>query len=141
MLERTDEEEEDENFELYLSDNEEDEGQMPDNNLSDENTDSIPFTYEELCESPRLQITEEALIHEPPNYSQMQTRSQTKNKKVHQEMLSQENENEIKEVGNRNDPPDKEKDIKKMQVPIMRTKNRIKIAKIKVRKQRLPKIM
>ena len=51
-----------------------DEDQMPDGNLSDENTDSIPVTHEELCE-PRLQITEEALIHEPPNSNGMQTRS------------------------------------------------------------------
>ena len=44
MLEETDEEEEDENFELYLSDNEEDEGQMLDNNLSDENTNNTIYT-------------------------------------------------------------------------------------------------
>ncbi|XP_018343024.1 PREDICTED: putative uncharacterized protein DDB_G0294196 [Trachymyrmex septentrionalis] len=111
MLKETDEEEEDENFELYLSDNEEDEGQMPDNNVSDENTDSIPFTHEELCESPRLQITEEALIHEPSNYNQMQTRSQTKRRRFPQEILLQENENKIEVLENRNDPPDKGKDI------------------------------
>ena len=35
MLEETDEEEEDENFELYLSD-EKNEDEMPDNNLSDD---------------------------------------------------------------------------------------------------------
>jgi len=43
MLEEIDEEEEDVNFELYLSD-EKNEDEMPDNNLSDENTDSISFT-------------------------------------------------------------------------------------------------
>jgi len=41
ILEETNEEEE-ENFELYLSDKK-DEDQMPENNLS-ENTDSIPYT-------------------------------------------------------------------------------------------------
>ena len=70
ILEETNEEEE-ENFELYLSDKK-DEDQMPENNLS-ENTDSIPFTHEELCEPLRLQITEEALIHESSNYNKMQT--------------------------------------------------------------------
>jgi len=30
------------------------------------NTDSIPFTQEKLCESSKLQITERALIHDPP---------------------------------------------------------------------------
>ena len=43
MLEEIDEEEEDVNFELYLSD-EKNEDEMPDNNLSDENIDSISFT-------------------------------------------------------------------------------------------------
>ena len=55
MLEETVEEEEDENFEFYLSDKEKDEDQMPDDNLSDENTDTILlFTHKELCEPPRL---------------------------------------------------------------------------------------
>jgi len=54
ILEETDEEE-DENFDLlYLSDDEKDKNQMLDNNLSDENTDSIPFTHEELCEPPKV---------------------------------------------------------------------------------------
>lgn len=79
--------------------------------MSDENIDSIPFTHEELCEPSRLYITEEALIHEPLNYNKMQTRSQTKNKNVYREILSQEEEDEIKEMEDKNDPPDKEKDI------------------------------
>ena len=37
--------------------------------------------------------------------------SQTKNKNVRQEILSQRNENEIEEVENRNNPLDKERDI------------------------------
>jgi len=36
---------------------------------------------------------------------------QTKNKNVRQEILSQENEDEIEEVKNRNDLPDKERNI------------------------------
>jgi len=71
MLKETDEEEE---SELYLFDDKKDEDQLPDNNSS-ENTDSISFTHEELCEPSGLQITEEALIHELPNYNRMQTRS------------------------------------------------------------------
>jgi len=46
MLEETDEEKE---SELYLFDDKKDEDQLPDNNSS-ENTDSISFTHEELCE-------------------------------------------------------------------------------------------
>ena len=53
MLEETDEEKEDENFELYLSDDEKDEDQLPGNNSFDKNTDLIPFTHEELCEPSR----------------------------------------------------------------------------------------
>lgn len=84
MLEESDEEEEDEDFELYLSDDEQIEKLLP--NLPNENTDSIPFTPEELSESPSIQIEERALIHDPPKYHKMQTRSQTtKNKNVHEE--------------------------------------------------------
>ena len=86
MLEEIDEEE-DENFELYLSNNEKDEDHLPENNSSDENTDSILFTHEKLCKPTRLQITEEALIHEPPNYNKIQTRGETKNKNVNREIL------------------------------------------------------
>ena len=53
IIEETDEEEEDENFELYLSDDEKAEDQLPDNNSSDGNIDSIPFTHEELCVNHR----------------------------------------------------------------------------------------
>jgi len=44
MLEEINEEEEDENFELYLFNDEKDENQLPDSNSSDENTDSIIHT-------------------------------------------------------------------------------------------------
>ena len=40
----------------------------------------------------------------------MRTRSQTKNKNVHREILPQKDEDEIEEVEDRNDPPDKERD-------------------------------
>jgi len=63
MLEESDEDEEDENFELYVSDDEKINKTSPDD---DKNLDSIPFTQEELCESPKLQITEKALIHDFP---------------------------------------------------------------------------
>ena len=48
MLEETDEEKEDENFELYLSDDEKDEDQLPDYDSFGENTTLRPFTHEEL---------------------------------------------------------------------------------------------
>jgi len=61
MLEESDEDEEDKDFELYLSDDEKFDNLSDDleEDLLDKNTDSIPFTQEELCESPKLQITEE----------------------------------------------------------------------------------
>ena len=40
----------------------------------------------------------------------MRTRSQTKNKNVHREILPQEDEGEIEEVEDRNDSSDKERD-------------------------------
>jgi len=47
MLEESDEDEEDENFELYVSDDEGIDEISPDNDPPDENFDSIPFTQEE----------------------------------------------------------------------------------------------
>jgi len=58
------------------------------------------------CELSKLQIIEEALIYESPNYNKMQIRSQQRIR-IHQEILSQEDEDEIKEVKDKNDPPDK----------------------------------
>jgi len=59
MLEESDEDEEDEDFELYLSDDEKFNNLSDDlgKDLFDQHADSIPFTQEELCESPKLQIT------------------------------------------------------------------------------------
>jgi len=57
MLEESDEDREDEDFELYLSNDERFDNLSDDleEHLLDGNTDSIPFTQEELCESPKLQ--------------------------------------------------------------------------------------
>jgi len=63
MLEESDEDEEDENFELYVSDDEKIDETSPDDDV---NLDSIPFTQEEPCEPPKLQIIEKALIHDFP---------------------------------------------------------------------------
>jgi len=113
MLEESDEDEENEDFELYLSDD------KKFDNLSDNlekdlfDADSIPFTQEELCESPKLQITEEALIHDPPRNDRILTRSQTKSKNIDQEKSfkdPQKNKDKIEEIKNRNNPPDKESD-------------------------------
>lgn len=73
MIEESDEEEEDEDFELHLSDDEQIEKLLP--NLPNENTDSIPFTPEELFKSPNIQIEERVLTHDPPKYYKMQIRS------------------------------------------------------------------
>jgi len=85
MLEESDEDEEDENFELYVSDDEKID-ETTNDDLPDENLDSIPFTQEELCEPPKLQIIEKALIHDLPKCDRIQTRSQTRNKKFHQSL-------------------------------------------------------
>lgn len=45
ILEESDEDEEDEDFNLYLSDNEELENLLPGNDTPEKNTDSIPFTH------------------------------------------------------------------------------------------------
>jgi len=115
MLEESDEDEEDENFELYVSDDKEINEISPDNDLPDENLDSIPFTQEELCGSSKLQITEKALIHDLPKYDRIQTRSQIcRNKNIHQETsldILQKYADKIEEMEDRNDPPDEESDI------------------------------
>jgi len=72
--------------------------------------DSIPFTQEELCEPPKLQNTEKALIHDLPKYDRIQTRSQTRNKNTHQKTSldrPQEYADKIEEMEDRNDPPNK----------------------------------
>jgi len=56
MLEESDKDEEDKDFELYVSDDEKID-ETSSNDLPDENLNSIPFMQEELCESPKLQIT------------------------------------------------------------------------------------
>jgi len=86
-----------------------------DDDQPDENLDSIPFTQEELRESPKLQITEKALIHDLPKYDRIQTRSQTRNKNIRQETSPdklQEYADKIEEIEeDRHDPPDKESNI------------------------------
>jgi len=111
MLEKTDEEE-DEDFELYLSDDERFDNLNLEEDLLDGNTDSISVTQEDLCESPKLQITEGVLIHDPPN-DRILTRSQTKSRNIDRENLFknlQRNKDEIEEIENRNDSPDKGSD-------------------------------
>jgi len=68
MLEESDENEKDEDFELHLSDDKKFDN-LSDNlqkDLLDEHADLIPFTQEERCELPKLQIIERALIHDSP---------------------------------------------------------------------------
>jgi len=79
MLEESDEDEEDEDFKLYFSDDEKFDNLSDDleKDSLDEHTDSISFTLEELCKS-KLQVTEKALIHDPPRNDRILTRSQTK---------------------------------------------------------------
>jgi len=110
-LEESDKDEEDEDFELYVSDDEKINETSPDD---DENLDSIPFTQEEPCEPPKLEITEKAIIHDLPKYDRIQTRSQTRNKNIHQETSLdklQEYTDKIEEMEDRNDSPDKKGNI------------------------------
>jgi len=114
MLEESDEDEEDENFELYVSDDEKYDETSPNDDLHDENLDSIPFTQEELCEPSKLQITEKTLIHDHLKYNRIQTRSQTRKKNIRQETSLdklQEYADKIEEMEDRNDPSDKKSDI------------------------------
>jgi len=89
MLEESDEDEEDKDFELYISDDEKIDETSLDDDLTDKNTDSIPFT-QELYQPPKLQITEKALIHDFPKYDRIQTRSQTRNKNNCKKKITQE---------------------------------------------------
>jgi len=121
------EEEEDENFELYLSDDEKIKIPVPDNDSLENGLNTV--THEEFCESPRLQITERTLIHDLPTYNEKQARSQTRNKNIHQGkslQQSQENEDEIEEIKDRKDPQDKENDTEN-DVSSEGEKSRIKI--------------
>jgi len=108
MLEESDKGEEDEDFNLYLSD-EEIENFLTENELADKNVDAIPLTYRKSYEPEK--IVEKALIHDHPKYNRVQTRSQTVKDKVKLFEGSQELENKIEEIEDRNDPPDKESDI------------------------------
>lgn len=76
MLEESDKDEEDDNFHLHLSDDEENEEIMLENDLVINSIDSVPFTPEELNEPSSLQVTERALVHKPPQQIRIQTRSQ-----------------------------------------------------------------
>jgi len=89
MLEESDEEpEEDEDFKLYLSDNEEFEDLLPNDNLLEEDTDSIQSAQEEIEKSQESRIIKNASNHDFPERHRMQTRSQTtKNKNIYQRNL------------------------------------------------------
>lgn len=69
-----DENSEDEDFELRLSEDEQFENMITGDN---QHTDSILFSEQELNESPKILLTEKALIHNPMIPQRMQTRSQT----------------------------------------------------------------
>jgi len=111
-LEESNEDEEDENFELYVSDDEKINETSPDD---DKNLDFIPFMQEELREPPKLQIIEKALIHDLPKYViefKLEAKRKIKIfvKKYHPEKL-QEYADKIEEMEDRNDSPDKKSDI------------------------------
>jgi len=82
MLEESDEEpEKDEDFKLYLSDNEEFEDLLPNDNLPEEDTDSIPYAQKEIEKSQESQIIKNVSIHDFPKRYRMQTQT-TKNKNI-----------------------------------------------------------
>jgi len=142
MLEESDENEVDEDFELYLSDDEKFDNLSDDlrKDLLDEHADSIPFTQEELCESLKLQITEKALIHDPPRNDRILIRSQTKSRNIDQEKSFkdlQKNKDEIEEIEDRNDPPDKGSDTEDDE----KTDNEEKKSVINDNKNQIPRIL
>lgn len=107
MLEESDTEEEDENFELYLSDNEDNEEWPQEQMEMEEETDMTPLTSQELEGSEPEQITETILIHEPPVVEKRLTRSQTTLQKQRQASHSKINA-EAEETEKRNDSSDSE---------------------------------
>ena len=100
-------EDEDYDYELYLSDSNPEEIAAEDKGITT-NTVSIPFTKEELNE-PTIQITEKALIHDPPSRgTRMQTRSRTAKLKEQKETTkSLDDADEIRPLEEKTDPPDK----------------------------------
>jgi len=102
MLEKSDEKpEEDEDFKLYFSDNEEFEDLLPNDNLPEENTDSIQSAQEEIKKLQESQIIQNTSIYDFPERYRMQTRSQaTKNRHICQRNLSKnlQEKGEIKEI-------------------------------------------
>lgn len=78
LLEESDVDDEGDNdFELYLSESEGNEEWPLEKEIVGYNTDSIPFTKEELADPPAQQITETAIIHDPATSRRVLTRSQT----------------------------------------------------------------
>ncbi|XP_029675230.1 uncharacterized protein LOC115242829 [Formica exsecta] len=118
LLEKSDSEEEeegDDDFNLYLSDMEENEEIIAESDLLNNNNDTLPFTQTELNEPDYLSITEKALIHDPPKQNKIQTRSRTA-RQIEQNKITNElhsDEGEIEEIEERNDPPDKISDSEK----------------------------
>ncbi|KAL0128587.1 hypothetical protein PUN28_003742 [Cardiocondyla obscurior] len=106
MLEESDNDsEEDDDYKLYLSDEEEIDN-VPIKN------DSVPFTNQELKE-PSQEIVEQALIHDPPTERRIQTRSQTAKKErmesLKEKIIEKENER-IEELEIQKEDPDEEKE-------------------------------
>ena len=91
--------EEDDNYKLYLSDDEK--------NETGNNTDSIPFTQEELNE-PSSQIIERALIHDPPKRDKILTRNRTMPRKTYDQKkeLKESIDDEIISLDDKDNPPD-----------------------------------
>ena len=98
----------DDDYRLHFSDTQNTE-ELIRNNSQKEISDSIPFTQEEL-EEPSTQKVERALIHDPPKPKRMLTRSQTAQRTIldSNEITKERNENEIILLSDKNDPPDKE---------------------------------
>ncbi|KMQ88977.1 enzymatic polyprotein endonuclease reverse [Lasius niger] len=119
MLEESDIEEEEEeeeedfdDFHLHLSDTEEFENMITENNLPENNTDILSPTPKELNESPKSQFTVEALVHNPPKQNKIRTRSQTAKQNIKPinaiNKLDNSNGDDTEEIEERNDPPDKD---------------------------------
>ncbi|KAL6420401.1 hypothetical protein ACFW04_014528 [Cataglyphis niger] len=91
------EEKEDDDFHFYLSDIEDAEEVASGSNLINNNNNTLLFTSAELDEPDCLTITEKALIHNPYKPNKIQTRINEPH----------DNGEEIQEIIEGNDPPDK----------------------------------
>ena len=105
-LEKSDEEEEDEDFKLYLSTNEETVACVSSGGLTDEHHVVTAAIYKNPSELTKTQV-KKAFIYDSFDHNRIQIRSQMRNENAQLSERLRGSEDEIREIEDRNDPPDK----------------------------------